>query len=113
MKLLSFPIMGISFIGMLLVLISKQNRWRFATIPARFAVPRWFWVIPAAALAIWIPLLPKPQREQQLRYVVEQDLRRGNIEAALTTLAAHYRSEFPPHWIHRRELGMAKRNQEC
>jgi hypothetical protein len=98
MKFLSFPIMGISFIGMLLVMISDKNRWQFAKITQRYNMPPWFWAIPAAALGVWIPLLPGPQREQRLRYVVEQDLRRGNIAAALTTLAAHDRSEFPPHW---------------
>lgn len=98
MKLLSLPVMAVSFIGMLLVTMSKQNRWRFAKPAEGLSLLRWFWIIPAAALAIWIPILPRTQPEQQLRRSVETDLRAGRIESATMTLKSHAQHDFPPLW---------------
>lgn len=68
--------------------VSSHNR------PVTLAV----WILVAAAFLIWIPILPYTQAEQQLRYQVEQDLKAERIEAALQTMSAHKRSDFPPHW---------------
>jgi hypothetical protein len=38
------------------------------------------------------------QPEQQLRRVVEMQLRRREIEPALATMSAHDRDDFPAHW---------------
>jgi hypothetical protein len=51
-----------------------------------------------ASLLFWIPLLPQPQREQQLRYQVENRFRHGRILEALDLLSEHTLDEFPPGW---------------
>lgn len=56
------------------------------------------WLLGVAALLVWIPILPMTQPEQQLRRDVEQDLRGGRIDRALTTMSEHDRVDFPPHW---------------
>lgn len=56
------------------------------------------WALGIVALLVWIPILPRTQPEQQLRHSVEQDLRSGRIEQALTTMSEHERADFPPHW---------------
>lgn len=56
------------------------------------------WLLGVAAILVWIPILPMTQPEQQLRREVEQDLRGGRIERALTTMSEHDRVDFPPHW---------------
>lgn len=113
MRLLSFPVLAVSFVGLLAVSASKKNRWRFAPIPEKLPLPRWFWAIPAAALAIWIPILPRTQPEQQLRYAVERDLRRGDLQEALATLAAHQSDEFPPHWDPPPRIGYRERKPDA
>jgi hypothetical protein len=56
------------------------------------------WLLGVVALLVWIPILPQTQPEQQLRHVVENELRNGQIERALATMSKHKRSDFPPHW---------------
>lgn len=56
------------------------------------------WLLAAASLLVWIGILPFTQSEQQLRRVVEHDLKNGRIAQALATMSRHDRDDFPPHW---------------
>jgi hypothetical protein len=51
-----------------------------------------------ASLAIWIPILPFTQGEQQVRRRVEIAFREGRFRDALAELSAHHLSDFPPQW---------------
>lgn len=78
---------------------SKKFVWRIVSDPERHnSVGVSAWILAAAALLIWIPILPGPQREQQLRRDVESELRNGRIREALATMSNHEQSDFPPHW---------------
>jgi len=46
----------------------------------------------------WLMVLPATQREQRLRWEVEEQMKARRIDAALATLSAHEQKEFPPHW---------------
>lgn len=72
---------------------SKLGQFSSSTTVGRSA-----WILAAIAIVFWIPLLPVPQREQQLRRAVENDLRDGRIREALQTMSDHSQSDFPPHW---------------
>jgi hypothetical protein len=52
----------------------------------------------ASSLLVWALILPCTQPEQQRRYRVERALRRGEMDVALSELAAHPREAYPPHW---------------
>ena len=74
--LLSFPIW---LIGTVVAAACKNFSWRTATsaLAGQRRVAPVAWSFGAAALLIWIPVLPWTQPEQQLRRVVEKDLREG------------------------------------
>ena len=55
-------------------------------------------ILGSAVILAFTAVLPFTQREQQLRYEVETDLKNNQVEKALTMLAAHDRKEFPPQW---------------
>jgi hypothetical protein len=67
---------------------------------SRHAEPvRWsLRILAVLSLAIWIPILPFPQREQQVRWRVESAFREGRFHDALAELSAHARADFPPQW---------------
>lgn len=79
------------------------SRWRprepIAALqsPAR-RVSRSAWGLALAALAVWPFVLPFTQSEQQLRRVVDDELREGRIREALAIMNLHRRDDFPPHW---------------
>lgn len=56
------------------------------------------WILALIVILVFSASLPLTQREQRLRYEVERNYKSGNIAEALTTLATHKRTEFPPQW---------------
>jgi hypothetical protein len=96
---------GCSLICWWLFAFAAGNRssWALARKPAlagRHAEPvRWsLRILAVVSLAIWIPILPFTQREQQLRRRVEIEFREGRFRDALTEMAAHNLGDFPPQW---------------
>jgi hypothetical protein len=77
-----------------------RRRWRLPRETRQPAMPvsRPVWLLAAASIVVWTPILFITQPEQQLRYAVERDLRSGRIETAIALMSAHERSDFPPHW---------------
>jgi hypothetical protein len=56
------------------------------------------WIFAVASLAIWLPILPFTQREQQLKTQVESAMEEGRFADGLAVMSAHRQEEFPPHW---------------
>lgn len=56
------------------------------------------WVLAAAGLAIWLPLLFWTQPPEQRRWRAERMLQRGEIDAALAYLSQFDRNQLPPHF---------------
>jgi hypothetical protein len=50
------------------------------------------------SVAVWLPVLPLTQPEQQLRFRVEQAIQEGRFREAVQEIAAHAQGEFPPGW---------------
>jgi hypothetical protein len=55
-------------------------------------------ILALVSLAIWIPILPRTQREQQVRCRVESAFREGRFHDALAEMSAHQIADFPPQW---------------
>jgi hypothetical protein len=88
--------------------------WLIAGLIALFSSPQWqrqfgvdtpngrvtgpLWCVSVIALCIWAPILPATQREQQMRRLVERQLRGGQIREALEEMSRHPAGDFPPHW---------------
>lgn len=49
------------------------------------------------SVVLWIPILPWPQSEQQLRTAVEREAKDG-IEGAIALMSLHRLDDFPPLW---------------
>lgn len=88
------------FFGTISAAVKKGLSWSTATSVLRGErrVSPSAWLLGVASLLVWVPILPFTQPEQQLRHEVESDLRGGQIHRALTTMSAHERGDFPPHW---------------
>jgi hypothetical protein len=86
-------------IGGLTAFLKGQPVWQIPWESTE-AVPseRGGWLLAVAALAIWLPILPWTQAEQQLRTQVEDAMKSGRIAAGLDLLSAHAQSDFPPQW---------------
>jgi hypothetical protein len=50
------------------------------------------------SVAVWLPILPFTQPEQQLRFRVEQAIQEGRFREAVQEIAAHAQGDFPPGW---------------
>jgi uncharacterized membrane protein YhaH (DUF805 family) len=50
------------------------------------------------SVAVWIPVLPLTQPEQQLRFKVERAIQEGRFREAVAEIAVHAREDFPPGW---------------
>ncbi|MBI3861378.1 MAG: hypothetical protein HY290_05740 [Planctomycetia bacterium] len=61
-------------------------------------IDRSLWILAIGSLAVWTVVLPLTQPQQQLKWRVDRDLRRGRLEDGVALLSAHERSDFPPHW---------------
>jgi hypothetical protein len=73
--------------------------WQVPARHAEIVSQSWgMWIIAALSLAIWLPILPWTQAEQQLRSQAEDDLKAGRIAEALDMMSAHAQSDFPPQW---------------
>jgi hypothetical protein len=93
---LSAPVWGI---GGLIALATGKPVWQVpASTPATAPPGRGVWALAALSLAIWLPILPRTQGEQQLRSRVERDMKAGRIADGLDVMSAHAQSDFPPHW---------------
>jgi hypothetical protein len=55
-------------------------------------------ILAFASLAVWIPILPFTQPEQQIRWRVETAFREGRFRDALNEMSAQERDDFPPQW---------------
>jgi hypothetical protein len=69
-----------------------------ALATSRHPVSRGLWVLAAASLLIWAPILPLTQGEQINRRHVETELRKGRIAGAIQFMSQRAREDFPPHW---------------
>jgi hypothetical protein len=69
---------------------------------------RGIWVVATLSLSIWIPLLTWTQREQELRYHVEKEMKNGRVDEALDLMSAHRQEEFPPQWEPQHIIGKPK-----
>jgi hypothetical protein len=57
--------------------------------------------LPVLAVVVilgFVATFPITQREQKLRYEVETDLKKNQIDKAITILASHPQRDFPPQW---------------
>jgi hypothetical protein len=96
---------GCSFILWWLFAFAAGNRssWALSRKPGA-AIPRaepvrWpLRILAVMSLAIWIPVLPFTQQEQQARWRVESAFREGRPHDALTEMSAHKLADFPPQW---------------
>lgn len=97
-------------IASIVMLASSRLRWVVAasTDSAIFRPTRALWIVAILAVAIWAPILPFTQIEQQNRRHVEELFNTGNIDEVLNYMSAHSQREFPPHWKppYQRERGM-------
>ncbi len=86
-------------VGVPVFLFRSGPQWSLSIDPRR-RVPLHpaVWLLPAAALAIWPFLLPRPQSEQRLRREVERLLVSGRIADGLDLMSRHQPDDFPPHW---------------
>lgn len=93
--LFAIPLCGIA----MLVERFLGSRWYAEKLddPQR-SHPWGMYALAALSLAVWIPILPHTQAEQQLRRRVEQSFEGEDIPAAMRALSARRREEFPPHW---------------
>lgn len=93
--MLSLPIWG----SMTLLIMIPGNIGSERQIPGEFhPLPRRLWGLPIAVAAMIAAFLPGTQAEQRLRYQVEQDFKRGEIEAGVRLMSEHARGDFPPNW---------------
>ena len=96
-------------IGTLAVASGKTPwSWANADLSIRHPISAPVKCLAAASVLVWIAVLPWTQPEQQLRGSVERDLREGRYREALTTMSAHQRDEFPPHWNPPPRIGSAR-----
>lgn len=96
---------GCSLIVWWLLAFSAGNRYSWADSEALGSASRprghvsWpLRILAVVSLAIWMPILPFTQPEQQVRWRVETAFREGRIHDALIELSAHERDDFPPQW---------------
>lgn len=69
-----------------------------ATLRIKRTAAKSVWALCAMSILIWGPVLLLTQPEQQLKRLVERDLRSGHFDSALATMSKHERGDFPPHW---------------
>ncbi len=55
-------------------------------------------ILGIVSLAVWIPILPFTQPQQQVRWRVDSAFQEGRFRDALTEMSAHERDDFPPQW---------------
>ncbi|MGE5192272.1 MAG: hypothetical protein ACM3U2_07180 [Deltaproteobacteria bacterium] len=93
-------------IGMSIVGFPRRSDWTPAVEgPSAGKIGPSLWGLACLSLAVWIIVLPRTQSEQQLKWLVERDLRAGRLERAVRLLSAHERADFPPHWDPPPQLG--------
>lgn len=85
-------------IGALASWIVSRPTWKVPIAEGAAAPAKSIWAVVGASLLVWIPIMPFTQREQQLRWQVERELRAGRIAEGLDFMSAHSPSDFPPHW---------------
>jgi hypothetical protein len=101
------PVWGI---GALTAFFTGQPAWQGPTSSTEpRSVSRAMWILACLSLAIWLPILPWTQAEQQLRAQVERDMKAGRIAEALDVMNAHTPSDFPPHWEPPPRVGYGER----
>jgi hypothetical protein len=84
-------------IGAIALRIQSKPSWQPPL--AQSACPtRPLWGLTAVSVAGWALVLPWTQAEQQLRWQVEHDFRRGRVSEALAMMSAHAPTDFPPQW---------------
>jgi hypothetical protein len=64
--------------------------------PARTSWP--LRILAIVSLAVWIPVLPITQPEQQIRWRVDTAFRQGRFQDGLSEMSAHELEDFPPQW---------------
>ena len=56
------------------------------------------WGLAAAAICVWLVILPRTQPEQRLRHAVETDFSQRRIADAVHKMSGHRPEDFPRHW---------------
>jgi hypothetical protein len=93
----SAPTWLLSLLGVAATAVA--GKWRGTKVLDQSGqVARSLWYVAAAALLGWGFILPFTQREQQLRYVVEDALTGDRIAEGIAIMSRHRRDDFPPHW---------------
>jgi hypothetical protein len=85
-------------VGLIAVFGSRRWQRQFEPASDRSRVSGGLWGLGVAAIGVWFTILPSTQREQQLRWRVENDLRGGRVGEAIAEMSRHQQSDFPPHW---------------
>jgi hypothetical protein len=87
-------------VGTITVASRRGAAWRLdpAVIHRDRTISLSLWGLAAFVLLCWLLILPRIQQEQRLRMRVERNLRAGNISEAVSEMARHPQSDFPPHW---------------
>jgi len=70
------------------------------------------WTLALMSLAIWVPVLPRTQREQWLRWRAEKLLFAGSIDGLSKLSHEHSEQEFAPHWDPPPRLGYGETQPE-
>lgn len=96
---LSFPVWAIGTLAVWANSRKPGEAWRpIALVTRRGGVSASLWSLSAAALLIWIPILPKTQEPLRLRQQVDALLSQGEVLEAVRLMSGHRREDFPPIW---------------
>jgi hypothetical protein len=102
--ILSLPVWLISAV---IVASRQRDTWIVSSaLTSRSGKVSWpLWGVAILSVAVWFFVLPSTQGEQRLRTRVERELRSGRLREAVTEMARHDQSDFPPYWNPPPEIG--------
>jgi len=95
LQIVGFPAL---FILLIMTLVPTAKLWTPMTFAQRSRVHGSAWLLAAAAILIWLFILPVTQPEQQRRRMAEQLIMASDFPAAFEYMSKHDPADFPPHW---------------